>query len=428
MRTSSILNFALRLIKAKKGRNFLVAFSIFIGTTVLFVFLAFSAGIKEALLKPIFETADPATLIVSNDVFSLGFFDVNKGQRLDQKTVDQIKEFPETKSLGRMMALKFPSSLRVWMFGIDFETDSPIFGIDKEFLGKEAPAEWTIFERDGEEMIPIAISPRIIDAFNSSLAESIDGIPHLDANELYDRRFQINFGKSTVFQFGKEVVSKSAQIKAISARVPMIGVAVPMEVALEVAATLGKVDRENVNFSKVYLEAQTVENVASLQTKVQALGLQAKTFGEIGEEVISLILALKITLLLSSALIIFIALLSLFSLISISIIEQKKTIGILNAIGAAKSTVFWIFISQGLLIAAAGALTGLIAGFGACQLIDSFLLAKIPDISLKPVSLFIMSPAVFIGIFIAIVLAALVATFFPAQKALKITPLRAMLD
>lgn len=429
MRTLDILKFSLRLILAKKTRNFLVILSILIGTAVLFLFFIFSNGVQNFLLKPIYEKTSPETLIISNDFLSLGFFDVEQGVKLNQTAVDKIKNFPEVASVGRMLTLKYPSSIKVWMFGFTFETDAPIFAVDEDFFGKDKPSDFkTFINNDGEEMLPIAISPLIIDAFNASLSGTVDAIPYLTPEEIYDKRFQVIFGKSTVFSLGNtEPIYRSAQIKMISPRVPMLGIAIPMDTALEVSNQLGGIEKDPV-FSQVYVEAKSVDDVASLQAKIQEMGLKVETFGQVGEEVLTLILSLKGTLVITAILIIFVALLSMFSIISMSVVEQKQTIGILSAIGASKNTIFGIFITQGVILGIIGASLGLGIGTLISTTIDKFLLSKIPEISIKPETFFPLSADIFIWIFVAVIIASFVASFFPARRSAKITPLEAILS
>ncbi len=426
----NILNFSLRLISAKKTRNFLVSFSVLIGTMVLFLFFVFSEGIQDFLLRPIRETTSPETLIVSNDYFSLGFLDINQGKTLDQEAIDEIKTFPEVKNVARVLTLDYPSSLKVWMFGFTFETDTPVYAVDKEIFGLDQPDEFKEFIRGEDEiMVPIAVSPYIIDVFNSSLAETVKEIPHLKAENLQDKRFQLIFGKSTVFTLGDtEPIYRSAQIKVISPRAPPLGVSIPIETAFDVSEKLGRKINENPSFSQAYIEANNVDEVKSLQEKITTMGLKAKTFGEVGEEILTLILSLRVTLLLTATLIIFVSLLSMFSLISVSVIEQKQTIGILNSIGAPKGTIFAIFITQGVILGAIGAFLGLFIGTFFSIVLDNFILSKIPDISIKPETFFPLSLNIFLWIFAVVILASFVATLFPARKSAKISPLEAIVN
>ncbi|MCT4592122.1 MAG: ABC transporter permease [Candidatus Gracilibacteria bacterium] len=426
MNFKEVSKFSFRLILSKKIRSFLVVFSVFIGTMTLSVFLSFSNGIKNALIAPILETANPNSVIVYNDYFSVSFFEFNKGKKLDEESYNIIKKIPEVEKIGRMINFSIPSSLRVWMFGLYFETDSPIFAIDSEFLGDDIDYEFKEFDLDGEKMVPVAISPRLIDAFNSSLAESVEAIPHLDNNELLNRRFQIVFGKSSIFNLKDEPIYKSAQIKSVSAKVPMLGIAIPIESANKVMEEFG--EKTSSFYSKLYIEAKSPEDVIILQEKIKQMGFKAKTFQDLGNEILSLIIILKVVFLLSAFLILLVALISLFSLISVSILEQKRTIGILSSIGASRRAIFSIFAIQGLFIGLIGSITGVVAGFLISRVIDIKILSKIPDISIKPESLFPFEASSGLLIILMVLILSFVASFLPARKASKMPILRSLMD
>jgi len=420
MRIVDIFKFSLRLLKTKKARSFLIIFSIFVSTGVFFVFTSFSQGVEKALLRPILETSLPDSLIVRNNYFSLDFLSNSEEGKLNQKVIDKIKNFPESKSISRVLTLKFPSSLRISIFGFSFDTDSPIFGVDPALLEKKSE---NFKEKD--EIIPTAISPRLIDLFNSSFAESVPGISHLESDQFIDKNLEIIFGKSTFLQFNvKEPLKKKAKIKVISSKIPPIGLSVPMESAFEVLKHMGGFEKDKIAFSQVFIQAKNPKQLPVLKNKINDLGFKAKTFEEIGEEILSLTTIFSLTLLIASFLFIFIALVLLFSMISISVLEQKQTIGILKALGESKKNVMLIFIFKAIILSSLATLIGILLGILASKFFDNFLLTKFPDVSFKPDTFFPFSIKQIIYIAFSMLSFSILSAFLASWKVVNYNILR----
>ncbi|TWF45064.1 lipoprotein-releasing system permease protein [Chitinophaga polysaccharea] len=100
------------------------------------------------------------------------------------------------------------------------------------------------------------------------------------------------------------------------------------------------------------------------------------------------------------------------------VIEKQKDITILNAMGARKSLIMRIFLTEGLIIAGIGTLLGLGLGVGFCLLQQQFGIIKLEGTSFLvdayPVS---MHAADFILVFVTIMVIGLAASWYPARRA-----------
>jgi len=118
------------------------------------------------------------------------------------------------------------------------------------------------------------------------------------------------------------------------------------------------------------------------------------------------------------AFIILVASVNVFFSLSMLVIEKKEDIRILFALGATASTVRWIFLTEGAIIALTGALTGLVLGIGICLVQQQYDLVSMGTISsivdAYPVRLD-TSDVVLTGILV--VLMTIVTSWFPAQRA-----------
>ncbi len=151
--------------------------------------------------------------------------------------------------------------------------------------------------------------------------------------------------------------------------------------------------------SRVTLTSTLISNMAIVDDMITEL---SKVFLYMG-----IILAVFAALLLSN-------------LISASISNKTKEIGILRAVGARSADVFKIFFSEAFVITAICILVSTIGSSVSCSLINDTL------ISLINASLFVFSVPSFIIMVVIALLTAVVATFLPVQKAASKKPVESI--
>jgi lipoprotein-releasing system permease protein len=119
-------------------------------------------------------------------------------------------------------------------------------------------------------------------------------------------------------------------------------------------------------------------------------------------------------------LIIAIAALNITTMLILVVIERRRDIAILNALGAMRKAVMLIFVIVGAIVGMVGALSGIVIGVVACAIVNHYKLVSLPadvySISNVPLNLR-FSEVLFAGV-IAFVLSVL-ATIYPARAAAK---------
>lgn len=128
-------------------------------------------------------------------------------------------------------------------------------------------------------------------------------------------------------------------------------------------------------------------------------------------------------------LIIAIGTLNITTMLILVVVERRRDIAILNALGATRAGVMLVFIIEGAVIGAIGAVTGVALGFVLCVIGNHYKLVSLPaDVySISNVPLIPKPSEMILAALVAFVLSVL-ATIYPARAASRMRPVEALRD
>lgn len=128
-------------------------------------------------------------------------------------------------------------------------------------------------------------------------------------------------------------------------------------------------------------------------------------------------------------LIIAIATLNITTMLILVVAERRRDIAILNALGATRLGVMLLFIIEGAVVGAVGAIAGVLVGIGACFIGNHYKLVSLPaDVySISNVPLINKPTEILLAASIAFLLCVL-ATIYPARAASRMRPAEALRD
>lgn len=109
------------------------------------------------------------------------------------------------------------------------------------------------------------------------------------------------------------------------------------------------------------------------------------------------------------------AAMGLYGLLAFTVVQRTRELGIRVALGARRGHVVWGVVEDGLRLAGAGILVGLVGAYGATRLLRAQLYEVAPT-----------DPAVFLAAPVLLLLMALVAAAAPAIRASRVDPMRAL--
>ncbi len=128
-------------------------------------------------------------------------------------------------------------------------------------------------------------------------------------------------------------------------------------------------------------------------------------------------------------LIIMVAAFNIVSTLIMVVLEKKKDIGILKAMGATRAAMQRVFVTQGMIVGVIGTVLGLVLGYGFCWAQQTFRLISIPPdvyfISAVPIDMRLLD---FLLITAVSLLICYAASLYPARRAASLVPVEAIRD
>lgn len=148
-----------------------------------------------------------------------------------------------------------------------------------------------------------------------------------------------------------------------------------------------------------------------------------KDWKEMNKSLFSALKLEKMTMFVILTMIVLVGALNIVSTLILMVMEKKKDIAILRAMGASAKNIMRIFVIQGLIVGIIGTIMGLISGLGICYLLKKYKFISLPAdvyyISKLPVQVQLWD-IVFIAV--AAIVISFIATIYPARHASKLNP------
>ena len=414
MKLSRQFFFAKELIRSHFFQYALAIFGIFIGTASVLFFLSLTQGIKNGVSENF--TTSENILTVSPSPQKISLF----AKKIDAKTQQEISEISGVKTVYSEISLMIPSSITLPV---------PIMGdmmLDAYFIRGMDDRFFEQFPKVPPNNTPVILSPLAIDFLNS-FADSIPGFPGISQSTLEHKSFAVEFGKSVFLPLMNKEKSNHSRlyVDGFSPIAPLLGIMIPQSKAQELSEFFGEKQKY---FSRLHVLISDDSQTQVITKKIQDLGFLVESTKEGSEKVVETLNILQGVFLISSGLILLLSVLFLFSLLTLSVMEHHKTIGILRSLGASKSVVRNIFMIQGGMVSLAGSGAGMLFGYIAILIANHIASTKFPPMSILPDSLFSTSPLLIGGLFLGISLITIISIFIPAHNASKKDPLLLLLE
>ena len=165
------------------------------------------------------------------------------------------------------------------------------------------------------------------------------------------------------------------------------------------------------------------EAVAAAAARVIGNDLATTTWMEQNRQLRNALKMERVVTVITIGLIQLVAGLNILITLTMMVMEKNRDIAVLMSLGARREQIRNIFLLEGLLIGAVGAVVGLVAGYSICYFAQTYKLIQL-DAEVYALSFVPFEPLWYDGIWIAATALAvsLLATFYPASNATRVAP------
>jgi len=169
-----------------------------------------------------------------------------------------------------------------------------------------------------------------------------------------------------------------------------------------------------------------INDVDKMSAEIKALGFSTFSIADQLKEIKRNFLIMDGILGAIGTIALFVAALGIINTMLMSILERTREIGIMKSIGGAERDIRRIFMIEASFIGLIGGIFGLILGYGVTRLANIVINAQLAPLGEKNIDLFYFSWEIILGSMIFAVLVSLLAGIYPAYRAARIDPVKAL--
>jgi ABC-type antimicrobial peptide transport system permease subunit len=412
---------------AHTSRTWTSVAGIAMGVGLLSVLLSLGFGIRDTVMKTFVQDVPIDMIEAVPKSLSLGLFKINANALLGSKpltedTVQLFAKIPGVHKVYPILKIPVPMTARGGgvLFGKILHTDLFMTAVPDQLVAADVEESF-----EDAPIIPVLISPQLIDMYNTAVAPSLN-TPKISIDTIRGFQFDISFGESMIF--GNTGVSRTGYERARvvgSSRYAMpLGVTVPFSTGKRLLQTYAAgTSAEQAYYSSVLIQASSVEDVPSIARTVVGLGYaidetaaRTRDALTLGTFVVSLVGILVLVLASFNVSHMFYALLH----------EKRKEWALISAAGASPSAILTMVLMHAFVLGLAGACVGFSGARAVGWALNTWIHQRLAHVPLMPEQIFVWPSFIaWLGLCAALC-AALLGALGPACRAAWTPPSKAL--
>lgn len=189
---------------------------------------------------------------------------------------------------------------------------------------------------------------------------------------------------------------------------------------------LGNSDNDRNKYNSIYVRTNDVKNIQIVSDKLKEAGFNVFSLADKFDEIKKRFLIIDGILGAIGIVALFVAGLGIINIMTMSILERKKEIGIMKAIGGGEKDIRLIFFVEASIIGFLGGLLGLILGWGVTEAANLIINNYMIEDTVSKINLFSFPIWLILGSMGFSILISLFAGLYPAYRAARIDPVDAL--
>jgi ABC-type lipoprotein release transport system permease subunit len=331
MRFFDLLKLSLRMFKARTMRTLLTILGMSVGIAAIIFLVSLGYGLQRTLLQKI-TTSDA---LVSLDV-TVG----KEGglETLTDDTIAELRTIPEVVDVIPVLELQGQGKFRDILLDVNTVSSEALL-MKSEGLKVEHGRLFDTAETDG-----LVITAAVAQVFNSPPEEMLGE-------------------QVTLTLFSQEGGDRGSRGKAFSpdTTYTIVGVAQGEEnlVYLSLNSLAGfSFD----SYTKLKVKCRSTEVLDQARVQIEERGLIASSISETVDQANKVFRAIQIILMIFGLIALIVSAIGMFNTMTIALLERTEEIGIMKSIGASKSSIALMFVTESTMMGFLGALGGVALG------------------------------------------------------------------
>ncbi len=396
MRIPDILKLSTRMFKTRRMRTMLTILGIGIGIGAILFLVSLGYGLQRALLSQ----------ITSSD--SLLSLDVVQGEKeatsLDEELMRKIREFPEVKEIVPMV-----SSRGQILYG-ETTADTVVNATSQLFLrlSNIKPAVGGEFSDNRKEIM-----------ISEAIGKSLDIV---EGTAIIGSTVTLSILAVSTTEEGIETLNLFTQPEEFSIVGIIEGDASPA--VFVPISQLTDVDFDS--YSQIKVRVHEPEQLEPVRNRIIEMGFVVAALSDVVDQANKVFNVLQIILAVFGIVALVVSAIGMFNTMTIALIERTQEVGIMKSLGASRSDIMSMFVTEAVIMGFLGGVVGLLVGFLGGEAFNFFLNLLARNLGGKTVDIF-FTPlwfAVTIVIFSTVV--GFITGLWPARRAAHLNPLEAV--
>jgi len=446
-------------LRRHSGTYLLSAVGVVAGIAAFVFFVALSQGVREVVLGKIYPVDRLEMVARTYDVgpLQLGGVGSSLAAKLDAAAIEKLTAIPGVRGAYPKQRLAFKAM--GWMggdlFGKDIKFELFADGIDPSLVSRE-PLLYEGFsarsvrrEQEGPKCnprdpdactapetcladtkrcappIPVLVSAHLLEMYNGSAVRAF-GVPRLSRDTLTGLTGTLQFGRSFAGrEAGKPVIRRKATIIGLSDKAILFGATMPIEYVRHYNE-IYRGEAGAGEYDSVVLQLQSAEAVGPVVAAASELGFDLDERSEDARRAGLLITIMTLALSLISLTIVGIAAVHVAHAFFMVVLERRRELGLLRAIGAASADVRNLVLVESSVVGLVSGVVGVGVARLAAMGLDLMAGHFLPHFPFRPDTFFSFPTWLYgAGVGFA-VLFCVAGAFLPAARAARIEPARAL--
>lgn len=423
-----MLKYSLNLVFRSKLRTFLTSLGITIAVILLSMIIFGMNGFKDVITGEFTSRFKPNEIIISKSGF-------NFLPSTPDETSDEEKKTPTTitpEVIDEIIAIPGVESVQpaIMINGMQIRIKEEKNAFTQSFVfGWNVPGDSSYFAGFKGDKNTLANGEAFV-------SEDVVNFYKLTDDEIIGKSIVLEVSEESLLSNRtKNQIDKKYEYKVVgviqTGADRTDGLITVEDSASLLASNGGFVNRDEylntVGFDQIYLVAEGESQIEEIKEKItNNYNLQTYSADDILEFLSLITTAITLILVFFGVVSAFVASIGIINTMVMSIYEQTREIGINKAVGASNRQVMVIFLIQSGMIGLLGGLLGLGIVITVTTLADPFIVDLIQKEGFSADNFFTFQPLLVLGIILGCILVGVLAGIYPAVKAARLDPVKAL--